>query len=329
MQPDFNAIKMYLEPQAKMQIGTDAGGLTFVNFNKIVIEESVKELGGKATVTLPRNYAKLNGKSILDLIKAGDPVTIWLGYDGQLEVEFTGFIREIESDAPLVLNIDDDLYPLKRTSFKKAWKSVTLKEVLEYVAPGYKVSCPGVELGSYQIPNLSAFRVMMDLQNLGLYFLVRGKNLTCQFPYDFKGSDNFHTYTFYTHTVKKSNLKYRRAEDNKVRVRATSSLRTGSKLKVEIGAKEGEGSIYEIKFPVNSEKELRTFAENWYKHICFDGYQGSITGFGTPRTKAGDTLKIVDKVEPDREGNNLIESVTITYDLTIGFERENKLSFKV
>ena len=317
---------MYLEPCAKME----AGGLTFTNFNKIVIEESVKELGGKATVTLPRNYAKLNGKSVLDLLKTGDPVTIWLGYDGKLEKEFTGYIREIESEAPLVLHIDDDLYPLKRTNFKKAWKSVTLKELLQFIAPGYEVNCPGVDLGPYQIPNLSAFRVMMDLQNnYNLYTIVRGKSLTCMFPYDFKGSGNFHTYTLYTPTVKKSNLKYKRAEDNKIRVRATSSLRTGSKLKVEIGAKEGEGSVYEIKLPTNSEKDLRAFAENWYKKLCFDGYQGSITGFGAPQTKAGDTLKIVDREEPDRQGNYLIESVTITYDLTVGFERENKLSFKV
>ena len=105
---------MYLEPCAKME----AGGLTFTNFNKIVIEESVKELGGKATVTLPRNYAKLNGKSVLELLKTGDPVTIWLGYDGKLEKEFTGYIREIESEAPLVLHIYGDLYPLKRTNFE-------------------------------------------------------------------------------------------------------------------------------------------------------------------------------------------------------------------
>ncbi|TCN63679.1 hypothetical protein [Acetobacteroides hydrogenigenes] len=317
---------MYLEPCAKIE----AGALTFINFRSIVIEESVKELGGKATVTLPRNYAKLNGKSVLELIKTGDPVTIWLGYDGKLEKEFTGYIREIESEAPLVLYIDDDLYPLKRTNFKKAWKSVTLKELLQFIAPGYEVNCPGVNLGAFQIANVSAFRVLMDIQNTyGLYTIVRGKTLTCQFPYDIKGTGQMHTYTFYTPTVKKSNLKYKRAEDNKVRVRVTSKQRNGKTLKVEVGAKEGEGSVYETSLPTMSESELKTFAENWYKKLCFDGYQGSITGFGTPRTKAGDTLKIVDKEEPDREGNYLIESVTITYDLTVGFERENKLSFKV
>ena len=321
---------MYLEPTAKMQVGDSAKNLTFVNFNKIVIEQSVKELGGKATVTLPRNYAKLNGKSVLDLVKCGDPVTIWMGYDGQLEVEFTGYIREIESSAPLVLNIDDDLYPLKRTNYLKSWKSVTLNEVLQYVAPGYKVSCPDVNLGALQLNNVSAFRVLMDIQqNYGLYTIVRGKNITCQFPYDIKGTGQMYTYTFYTPTVKKSNLKYKRAEDNKIRVRVSSKQRNGKTLKAEVGAKEGEGSLYQTTLPPMSESELKTYAENWYKKLCFDGYTGSITGFGTPRTKAGDTLKIVDSEEPDREGNYLVESVTITYGLSDGFERENTLSFKV
>lgn len=320
---------MYLEPQAKMQVGN----LTFTNFNKITIEESVKELGGKATVTLPRGYALLNGKSVLDLIRSGDPVTIWLGYDGVLEEEFSGFVRQVEGGAPLVLHLDDGLYPLKRTNYCHSWPAVTLRAVLQHVAPGYSIQCPDINLGKFQVPNMSAFRVLMDIQQkFGLIAIVRGRSITCQFPYDMRGTGATHTYTFYTPTVKNgNNLKYQRAEDCKVLVRVTSTQRNGKKLKAEAGARaNGEnGAVYEASIPGLSQSEVQTYADKWYKSLCFDGYTGSITGFGTPRTKAGDTLVIKDKEEPDRAGSYLVEAVTINYDLAQGFERENKLSYKV
>lgn len=322
---------MYREPLSRIRIGTDAKYLEFNSVNKIEIEESVKELGDKATITLPRNYQKLMDKSLLELMKVGDGVKIWLGYDDDLQQEFSGFLQEIESGAPLVLHVDDEFYPLKRNTFKKAWNGITLKNLLQYVAPGYTIICPDVNLGAFQIESASTFKVLLSLQEqYGFYTSLRNGVLTCMWPFSVGMSEVIHTYTFYTPTVKKSNLKYHRADDVKIHIRATSNLRNGKQLlKYEIGSKEHDSSLYEIKIPGATLEELKKFADAKLKQLCFDGYTGSITGFGTPRTHAGDTLKIIDSEEPDREGNYLIDSVKITYDLTQGFERENTLSFKV
>jgi hypothetical protein len=75
--------------------------------------------------------------------------------------------------------------------------------------------------------------------------------------------------------------------------------------------------------------DLRAIGEAIYKRNCYDGYSGTITGFSDPRTNAGDTLKIIDPLELDHQGNYLIEAVHKTYDLSSGFDRENTLSFKV
>jgi len=322
----------YAEPCARVRIGSDTEFLEFNSVNKIVIDESVKELGNKATITLPKNYEKLEGKSLLDLLKTGDKVKIWLGYDGQLNQEFSGYLQEIESEAPLVLHVDDEFYPMKRNNFTKAWKSITLKDLLKYIAPDFKISCPEVNLGSFQISGASTYRVLLALQEqYGFYTSLRSGTLTCLWPFKIGMSETIHTYTFFTPTVKKSNLKYHRAEDVKVHVRATSSLRTGKKaIKYETGNREHESSLYEIKIPGATMAELKKFADAKYNQLCFDGYSGSITGFGIPCIHAGDTLKLVNSEEKDKEGNYLIESVKITYDVNSPlFDRENFLTFRI
>lgn len=319
-----------MEPCARVRIGTEGKNVEFLSVNKIVIEESVKDLGDKATITLPRNYKQLAGKSLTDYIKQGDEVVIELGVNGQYREEFSGYLGEIENNAPLVLHVDDLFYPLKRNNWNQAWRKVTLKELLTTIAPGYTIDCPNVDLGQFQVANVSTYRVITDLaQQYGFYSYVRGKVLTCQFAYDVRGTGKAYTYKFYE-TVKANGLKYHRAEDVKVRIKAIANLRTGKKLTHEVGSTDNDASQRTLNFGDISKKELETAAEHWYKKLCFDGYTGTITGFCNPRTHAGDSLTIVDSEEPDREGTYLIEKTVITYDpFSTGYQRENTLSFKI
>ena len=316
---------MYYEPNSRITVGN----VVFNNVNRVEITESVKELGDKAIIVLPRNYKKLAGKGVLEFIKVGDPVVIELGYDDKYFEEFRGFLGEIESSAPLVLHVDDAFYPLKRNNFTKAWEKITLRELLEYVAPGYTIECPQVNLGTFQISNTSSYRVIRELQQqYGFYSYIRGNVLTCQFAYDVRGTGNEFTYVF-CRNIKKNNLKYHRAEDVKVRIKAISNLRNGKKLRYEVGSDEQSASVRTLNFGPLSMVELKEAASQWYNKLSFDGYSGSITGFAFPRTHAGDTLRIVDELEPERAGRYLVEKTMIRYGLTTGYERENTLSFRV
>ena len=316
---------MYKEPNCSAVIG----GLQFLSVNSIIIERSVKQLGDKAVITLPRNYEKLEGKSILDLMKSGDKVSIKLGYDGDLQDEFSGYLQNIESGVPLVLTVDDEFYPLKRNNWCMSWSNISLANLLKYVAPGYEIECPETSLGPFQISNASTFAVLSALQrDYGFYTYIRGNKLFCSWPYKVTGTGQIHEYTLYSYPVKANNLRYSRAEDKKIRVRVTSDQGAGKKVTYETGAKEGDGSLNITNIPGLTQAEAKTYGDNWYKSLAFDGYSGSITGFGTPATQAGDTIKITDADE-DITGSYLIESVRITYDLQKGFERENVISFKV
>ena len=79
---------------------------------------------------------------------------------------------------------------------------------------------------------------------------------------------------------------------------------------------------------VTTESELKKRIETELKNKNFDGYEGTITGFGIPKTKCGDTLKIVDTENPDREGEYLIKRVKVKFSAS-GFRRENELSYKI
>ncbi len=317
-------MKMYYEPNSRITVGN----VVFNNVNKVTITESVKELGDKAMVVIPRNYQKIAGKGVLEFIKTGDAVTIELGYDGKYFEEFTGFLDEIESSEPLVLHVDDAFYPLKRNNFNHAFKSTTLREVLEYVSPGYNIDCPDVPLGAFDIPNVSSYRVYKEiLKQRGFYARIKGKNIKCWWAYDFNAYP-IHTYQFYNN-VKNNNLKYHRKEDIKLRIKGIANKRNGTKLTYETGSTDENANLRTRNFDDISMDELKIAVENEYKMFAFDGYSGSITGFAYPHTHAGETLAIIYSMEPDREGKFLIEKSIITYDLNEGYQRENTLSFRV
>ncbi|MNV94132.1 hypothetical protein D3C71_1889030 [compost metagenome] len=73
----------------------------------------------------------------------------------------------------------------------------------------------------------------------------------------------------------------------------------------------------------------KKIADAHYSKNVFDGYTGSITGFGIPRTRAGDSLRVEDPREPQLDGDYLISKVTISWDESGGFSRTNELSFKL
>ena len=164
-------------------------------------------------------------------------------------------------------------------------------------------------------------------EQYGFYSAIRGKKLVCKFKYEIVEAKQVHVYNF-SRNVKKSSLKYKRKEDKKIRIRAVGYNRDGKKITETVGNKEHAVTVKTMSFTNKTAKELRELALAEYKRVCFDGFEGSVTGFGVPLTNAGDTLKIVSPREPEREGRYLIESVTVRYGNAY-YERINRLSYRV
>lgn len=326
---------LFMNMTAQVQLGN----VSLKNINSFEVDENILEMSNTAKIIIPRNYGKLNGKPILEQIKAGDKVVIESGYDSEFAREFTGYIREIESDVPLIIHCDDETYPLRQTNYIKSYKDATLKQVLTDIIPSsIKFDCPDVKIGKYQIDNASAFAVLQDLmKHYGLYSRLLDGSLKVGLAYEFGEKTDTHIYTInapadnmYLANVKKNDLKFKRKEDFKVRYKAISNNPNGKKTTVIVGNKEKDASERTLNFagPM-TEAQLRERANAVMAKTVYDGYTGDITGFGLPRTHAGDALEIRDSLEPDRAGKYLIEKVNISYNDSSGFSRKNTLSYKI
>lgn len=319
---------LYLNLCSKLTVEPQVGQKVVLNrISSVEISKTVETLGDKASVVIPKRYG--DGSDELTYhIAVGDRVVLELGYNDELKVEFEGYIREIESGFPMRLHLDDETFFLRSNSLVKSWKQVKLKEVLEFIAPGYEIDCHDASLGKFQIDNESTLVVLRKLKGMyGFYSAIRGKRLVCKFKYEVVNAKEVHVYDF-SKNVKKSSLKYKRKEDKHIRVKAISYNRDGKRVTETVGSKENFASVKTLSYRDKTKEELRELALAEYNRVCFDGFEGSVTGFGLPRTNAGDTLKIISPREPQRNGKYLIEGVTVRYGNAY-YERINQLSYKV
>ncbi|MDL2314765.1 hypothetical protein LJC16_00720 [Bacteroidales bacterium OttesenSCG-928-C19] len=345
----FLAIMMvlYLNMISSVQLGA----VPLDNVNSFKITEDINAISNTAEIVIPHNYEKLDGKHILEQIKVGDPVLIRSGYYAgtylNMADEFVGYIREIESEMPIKIHCDDESYILQQTNYVKSYPNAKLKDVLTDIIPkSIKVECPDVTLGDFQIDNQSAFTVLNTLkEEYGIYSKLRNGVLKVNLRdlIDVNEKENVHTYTLNPGVaegsiIKKSELKYKRKEDFQLRVKATAmqdyTKKNGKagvkKFSVEVGSKQHNASQINVTYPGKvSEKDLQEFATSIYNKRCYDGFTGSITGFGLPRTHAGDSLVINSNTDNEKKGKYLIEKVEISYDESSAYSRKNELSYRL
>ena len=141
-----------LENGVSIQIG-DLKPITIVH--ELEIESAWAKFTDTATITLPRNLNVFHEDvktPLPDLISVGDAVTIRYGYDGQLRTEFTGYVSELKPGTPFQIKCEDQMWALKRTALPSmAWRSVTLRQLLEYVRDQAGLSFDIRELGALTV----------------------------------------------------------------------------------------------------------------------------------------------------------------------------------
>lgn len=318
----------YLNMSARITIGK----IYFDDITSVEIDQSITEISSTARIVIPRFYKQLDNKYPLDFIRSGDQVTIEFGYEETgINVEYRGYVREISADIPLEITCDQ-LYPLRQNNIVKSYKSVTLRQLLTDVIQGTfikSVECPDVQLGKYIIDNASTYQILDKIkEEFGFYAKLIGDVLTVGFAWDWNvGFTAAHVYDK-QNNVKSSDLRYRMADEFNVRVRVKIRNKKSTEAYVEVGSKDKDATVHTIEYAADSEEVAKKIAEARLKKAVYTGYTGDITGFGFPITKAGDSIQIIDRREPYRDGTYLIEKVTITYS-SAGISRKNELAFKI
>lgn len=323
---------MFLIPKSEVTIGKQKFYGDNTGIMAVEIQQSVDKMVGSARITLPRNFRRKDGTKLTDIIKKGDEVTIRLGYHPDMHDEFSGYVTDIGAGTPLVVECENYWYKYKHAAqLSKSWKSTTVNDVLRFIFKGYEVdnNVNATLSTGYVIKNATPYEVVDSLcKSAGITVVIDEKNkkVFAGYPYQMKGAS--HTYSF-TQNVAKNDLKYITKDSSKIQFTATGKDAKGKVIKVKVGYSGSDAEKRTLSYSAKTESELKKLAKDELKRLVFDGYEGKITGFGTPRVCAGDNITIVDNSNPDRQGTFLVKSVRISYGITSGFRRECELSYKI
>ena len=280
--------------------------------NSVRIESGWEMLTDTAVIILPRNVRDFDKLNVKTIFKKGDPVEIYLGYDENLILEFTGFISEVSADIPVKIKCDDYMFLLKKHSVNVAMQSTKLSDLIRLIVPaGVDYEVADINIAPKRYPNTTAAKILEDLQDNNIYSYFVGKKLIVGKIYTDNTTEP--VVLNFTQNVVDNNLQYKNKEDVIIKIIATSTLPKGRKLKVEFGDDFGQEqhlSYYNIQL----KSELLYLAKLDYEKYKIEGFDGAITIFGVPSVRHGMKAKIISEQYPDRKGLYHIKKVTKEFD---------------
>lgn len=298
------------------------GNLEFDFVAEVKIESSWKRLTDIATVVIPRNLA-IKNEGIKNHIKVGDAVTIKLGYDSELNIEFVGYVTRIKADLPIVIECEDSMWLLKQKTVSGSWRNVSLPVMMAAILPEYTVDAVNAGLGQFRVNQETVAKLLQRLRSVyGLVSWFRNDVLNVGFAYT--GQSSNYSFSFQQNIIN-NNLEYREADERKVKVKAVSISPNNQKEVIELGDSDGE--LRTLHFYNLSKAELKAQAEAKIEALKVDGYTGYFQTFGSPFVQHGDIVTISDSDYPDRIGSYLVEKVVTRFGVN-GFRRSIYLGSK-
>ena len=283
--------------------------------DSVKVKHSVEQLSDTATVTLP---AMVEGKAleVESKLHAGDKVTVKLGYDGKLETEFEGYLKAINTDnGNLTLECEDAIYLFDKKVDDVELTGIGMKALLEKVVaqvdPSYQVQTEfdftWDKFVFYHATARDVLKKVQDETKANIWFHEGALHVQPQYA---QASGKTVVFDF-SRNIESSNLKYRKASDKKVEVTVKMTNAAGKSFEKSAGAPGGK-SIKKVVSGV-SETQLATLAKNEHNLWCYDGYEGSFTGWLIPYVQPGDAVKIVDEDYPNKQGVYYVTGTEINF----------------
>lgn len=322
---------MYVKNRCLVTITTPSG--TNIKFNavaSVTIDKSIDSVTSSAVIRIPASarlvYAdgsKTESVQTARQFERGDRVNIQLGYNNNLKEEFEGFIYRINFTSPLEIECEGYEFLLRENLPTKTFATTSLKSLLQYIVSssskfmdtGISVAgdIPAVEMVNYVIPaNLNGIDALQQIKEhygLTVYFQ---KN-TLYAGGDFIRMLGDVKYSLGVNTPRADELKYQRAEDVKLKVKAIQINKNNTKLEAEVGDPKGEQRTLYF-FTAYSVAGLKKMAEVEMLKYKFTGYTGKITTLLEPYAQPGMAAVVVDIKYPERGGKYEVRGVNTTFD---------------
>ena len=290
------------------------GGYKVKTLTEVKITTSVLNLSDTATITTPGQYLN-TWRKIEDKVHVGDAVTIKLGYDNDLETEFTGYLKRISRDNnALVLECEDALWLTNKMVADMEYKSISLKElltgILAQVDPEMTVECDYdftyEKMVVFKSTALDVLKKVHEDTKANIWF--EGKTLHVHPVYQQAKGDKPVIYDTEVN-VQSNELKWKDQTDRKILIEVAYTNAKGEISKQQFGVGGGEKVTRFVK--ANNEGDLKKAAENEYNLWNYSGYEGSLTGWLVPVVRAGGSVRLRDKERP--EGVYYVTGVEIEF----------------
>lgn len=282
------------------------------------IEKSVKNLADFATIVLPEfNFNEPLETDLKKKVQRGHSVSIYLGYNNDLQLEFEGYVKDITTnDGSLQIHCEDGLFLFRKGIPNKELKPATVKQIAQYLVDqidkSYKVVCDyDIPYDKFTIYQATGFDVLAKLQEetgADIYFDMRNKELHIHPAYTRKGGEADYSMQ---HNIESSSLEYKSAEDRKVEITVESVGLDGKTISTTVGTTGGEKITKKV--GRMSAAAIKIIANTEYKNKMAPGYEGSFNAWLIPYVEPSYTIGIYDEDYPYKDGRYYCESVTTSF----------------
>lgn len=307
----------------------------FCYAESVQIQSTWQTLGDTCIIKLPNFKQQLEKH-----IQIGDAVKVYLGYNGNNNLEFEGYVSKIGASIPLEIHCEDRVFLLKRHTFEgKLFQNTTLEQVLNELLESFQMQINNplsviqkgladIQLGNIRISKASYAEILQKLKEEYFFVLYfRPEYLYAGLPYLEYDSKKPIQLDFSKNVVDTNSLNFRKKEEVKIKVKAVSFLPNNQKITIETGDTDGELRTVFTRNETNAEK-LKIWAEQQLELLKYEGYTGNITTFGVPYLQHTYSIQIIDNRYPERSGIYVIDKIKTNYGVR-GFRREIEIGKKI
>jgi hypothetical protein len=310
------------------------GNFSFSGVHHVTIRRSMHSYVDTALIQIPsicqvsKNGQALPGRLVTSQqFKDGDPVTISLGYNGDLREEFSGFVKHSSLNMPLEVECEGYSWNLRRKVVNQYWDKISAKDLMAIATDGTGITVQlqtdipltGVDLtdktGADAVDfilnssdsNMMAFFISPQVLWIGLAYTAYADNDdVLQLPQA--------SYRLGYNCMKNNSLRPRGPDDDPSVINYLTRLPNGQKLTaiskaLTQAARKYKKTLNHIKDQVSLDLLVQ---EKAYKHN-YTGYEGNLSGFLQPFATPGYKAYITDARYPELAAVYLVESTEVNY----------------
>jgi len=300
------------------------GDFRFTSVNEARVKRSIYSYVDTASIRLPASaMLKQSGDRPAESVETakqfheGDKVTIKLGYDNNLQEEFVGFVKRVNFSTPCEVECEGYSWQLRKKTFVKEWKDAKVKEILQHIISGTDItlskSIPDIKFeGYFRLNDEDGVECLERLKKemfLTIYFigseLYAGLEQTTQL-------DKMVKYRLGWNTIKDDQLKFRRDEDVRCRVRVNYKNKKGKSLHKIFGKEGGADKVIEMGVITDNDL-LKRIVNKEAREMRYSGYEGKLNTFLVPFALPGWKAEIEDDVYAERSGAYLLVSTDVIF----------------